>query len=200
MASEIDITITRGKTFEFAFLYAEDDLLYLPISGMPSKAPCRLTIAGHGIPDGWPVQVQGCKTPVELNTQDGESLIAKVIDANTIEFNAINASAWKALSGPGVVVLNKPLDLTGWQCRAQVRDRVGGELLFSWHSDPAESPDGEAEVDVAACAFVLKLSAEQAAALDFKRGLYDAEAVSPTGEVYPLTAISQVTVEDEVTA
>lgn len=200
MASEIDITITRGKTFEFAFLYAEDDLLYLPISGMPSKAPCRLTIAGHGIPDGWPVQVQGCKTPVELNTQDGESLIAKVIDANTIEFNSINASAWKALSGAGVVVLNKPLDLTGWQCRAQVRDKVGGTVLFTWHSDPGEGADGVIEVDLARSTFVLKMDAATAAALEWKRGKYDVEAIAPGGEVYALTAISNITVADEVTA
>lgn len=200
MAEQIDITIIRGKTFEFGFLYAEDELLYLPITAMPSTAPVRLTVVGHGVPDGWPVRVTCVKAPAELNTPDDESQIAKLVDVDTIELNALNAHCWKAFSGSGLLVLNKPMDLTGWQCRAQVRDKVGGNVLFTWHSDPAESPDGEIEVDVAGGAFVLKMDAAVAAALEWKRGVYDVEAISPSGEVYPVTAISQVTVEDEVTA
>lgn len=91
------------------------------------------------------------------------------------------------------------MDITGWQCRAQVRDKVGGEVLFTWHSEPAETPDGEIEVDVAGSAFILKMDAATSAALTWKRGKYDVEAIAPTGEVYALTAISDVYVADEVT-
>lgn len=200
MAPEIDMIITRGKTFEFAFLYADEELGYLPITGMPSKAPCRLTVPGHGLPDGWPAQVQCVKAPTELNSAEGEQYFVKVLDADTIELNEVNAHCWKAFSGSGLLVFPKPVDLAGWACRAQVRDKVGGAVLFTWHSDPAQSPDGEAEVDVVASAFVLKMDAATAAALEWSRGVYDVEAIAPTGEVYPLTAISQVTVEAEVTA
>ncbi|WP_339731394.1 hypothetical protein [uncultured Pseudomonas sp.] len=200
MAEQIDIVITRGKTFEFGFLYADDELVYKPITAMPSAAPVRLTVAGHGIPDGWPVQVSCVKAPADLNSNDGEHYFIKVIDVDTIELNNVNAHCWKAYSGSGLVVFPKPVDLTGWSCRAQVRDKVGGTVLFSWHSDPAENPDGEAVVDVALGAFFLKMDADTAKGLDWKRGIYDAEAIAPGGEVYPLTAISSVTVEDEVTA
>lgn len=200
MAEQIDITITRGKTFEFGFLYADDELVYKPITAMPSTAPVRLTIEGHGIPDGWPVQVQCVKAPAELNSADGEDYLVKVIDVDTIELNSVNAHCWKAFSGSGLVVFPKPVDLTGWACRAQVRDKVGGTVLFSWHSDPLENPDGEAVVDVALSAFFLKVDAATAAGLEWKRGKYDAEAIAPGGEVYPLTIISDVTVQDEVTA
>lgn len=200
MAPEIALTITRGKTFEFGYLYAEDELLYLSITGMPSKAPVRLTVQGHGVPDGWPVQVACVKAPGELNSADGEFQVAKLVDADTIELNAINAHCWKPFSGSGLLVLNKPMDLTDWKCRAQVRDRVGGTVLFTWHSDQAENPDGEIEVDVAGSAFVLKIGAEATATLDWARGVYDVEAIAPGGEVYPVTAISSVVVADEVTA
>lgn len=199
-APEIPITIQRGKTFEFGFVYAEDELLYLPITGMPSKAPVRLTVEGHGVPDGWPVQVTCVKAPAELNTPDDESQIAKLVDVDTVELNALNAHCWKAFSGSGLLVLNKPMDLTGWHCRAQVRDKPGGTVLFTWHSDPAESPDGEIEVDLARSTFVLKMDAATAAALEWKRGKYDVEAIAPGGEIYALTAISDVEVTDEVTA
>lgn len=199
MAEQIDLTITRGKTFEFGYLYADDELIYLPITAMPSKAPVRLTVVGHGIPDGWPVQIQCVKSPAELNTDDGSYHSIKVIDADTIELNSVNAHCWKAFSGSGLVVCSKPADLTGWHCRAQVRDKVGGTVLFKWDSDPLQNPGGQAVVDVALSAFFLKIDAATAAALPWKKGVYDLEAVDPAGKVYPVTAISQVAIEDEVT-
>lgn len=200
MAPEIDITITRGKTFEFGYLYADDDLVYKPITAMPSTAPVRLTVVGHGVPEGWPVQVSCVKAPTELNNAEGDYYFAKVIDVDTLELNSVNAHCLKAFSGSGLVVYSKPVDLTGWSCRAQVRDKVGGVVLFSWHSDPLQAPDGEIEVDIARGQFVLHIDAATAAALTWSRGVYDAEAIAPGGEVYPLTAISSVSVSDEVTA
>ena len=210
MAEQIDIVITRGKTFEFGFLYADDEPRQVLITGMPSKVPLQLTVVGHALPDGWPFWVSCVKTPAELNTcvdsddanevMSADPYYVKVVDADTIEVPGVIASCWKAFSGPGVLITRPPVDLTGWSCRAQVRDKPGGNVLFSWHSDPAENPDGEAVVDVALGAFFLKMDADTAKDLDWKRGLYDAEAIAPGGEVYPLTAISSVTVEDEVTA
>lgn len=202
MATRIDLTIQRGKTFEFGFLYADNELVYKDITAMPSVAPVRLTVVGHGIPDGWPVQIQCVKAPVELNTDpEGENpqYFVKVIDADTIELNSVNAHCWKAFSGSGLVIFNKPMDLTGWSCRSQVRDKVGGTVLFSWNSDPLELPDGEAVVDIASSAFFLKVDAATAEALEWKKGVYDVEAINPAGEVFPVTAIGQVVVSDEVT-
>lgn len=200
MAEQIDITITRGKTFEYGFLYAEDELLYLPITAMPGTAPVRLTVPQHGVPDGWPVQIQCVKSPPQLNSCEDERYIARVIDQDTIEINAINANCWKPFSGSGLLVFNKPMQLTGWHCRAQVRDRAGGEVLFTWHSDPGENPDGDIDVDVAQSAFVLRIDAATTGALTWKRGVYDVEAIAPSGEVYAVTAVSAVTVDSEVTA
>lgn len=210
MAEQIDLTITRGKTFEFGFLYADDEPRQILITGMPSKVPPQLTAPGHGLPDGWPFWVSCVKAPAELNSSAGSSdayevmssdpYFVKVVDVDTIEVPGVIAACWKAFSGSGVLITLRPVDLTGWQCRAQVRDKVGGQVLFSWHSDPAENPDGEAVVDVALSIFFLKMDAATATALTWKKGVYDFEAIAPGGEVYPLTAISSITVEDEVTA
>lgn len=209
MAERIDITITRGKTFEFGFLYAGDDVRQVLITGMPSQVPLRLTVVGHGLPEGWPFWVSCVKSPAELNSgvdsndayevMEADPYYVKVVDADTIEVPGVIASCWKAFSGPGVLLTRPPVDLTGWQCRAQVRDKVGGEVRFSWHSDPAENPDGVIDVDVALSQFVLKIDASTAEGLSWKRGKYDVEAIAPGGEVYPVTAISDVTVDDEVT-
>lgn len=209
MAEQIDIVITRGKTFEFGYLYAGDEVRQVLITGMPSQVPLRLTVVGHDLPEGWPFWVACVKSPAELNSgvdsddayevMSADPYYVKVVDVDTIEVPGVIASCWKAFSGSGVLITRPHMDLTGWSCRAQARDKVGGTVLFSWHSDPAEDPDGEAVVDVALSSFFLKMDADTAAALAWKRAVYDLEAIAPGGEVYPVTAISNVTVDDEVT-
>lgn len=200
MPPEIPLKIFRGKTFEFGYLYAEDELLYLPILDMTSRAPVRLRVDGHGIPDGWPVRIECVKSPEELNTAQGCHYRARVVDEDTIEINALNAQCWKPFTQSGLVVLAKPTDLDGWHARAQVRDRVGGTVLFSWHSDPDEDPDGEIVIDPERGAIVLTMTPSVSADLPWRQGVYDLEAISPDGDVYPITSVSPVVVLDEVTA
>ncbi len=210
MAEQIDLTITRGKTFEFGFLYADDEPRQVLITGMPSKVPLRLTVPGHGLPDGWPFWVSCVKSPAELNTsvESGDAAevmgadpyFVKVVDLDTIEVPGVIAACWKGFSGPGVLLTRPPVDLTGWHCRAQARDKVGGRVLHSWHSDPAQTPDSPAIVDAALAQFVLTMTADAAQALTWKKAVYDLEAIAPGGQVYPVTAISAITVSDEVTA
>lgn len=199
MAPEFELYIERGKTLEMAFLYADDELVYKPITAMPSRAPVRLTVTAHGVPDNWPVRVEGVTAPTELNTGDGEEpVFAASVDANTIEFNGMNALLWKTFTPSGVVVYNKPVDLTGWGARAYIRDKVGGTILFKWDSDPLTTPDAAIEVDLTAHAFILHMSPTLSQDLTFKAGVWEMEAVSPSGDVYPVVAISKVTVSLEV--
>lgn len=198
-APVINLTITRGKTFQFGFLYADSELVYKPITSMPSTAPVRLTVLGHGLPTGWPVEVACVTTPNELNTDEGERRLVKTIDADTVEFNTLNASCWKAYTSGGLLVFNKPADLTGWNARAQIRDREGGTLLFSWDSDPTQAPDAIIDIDTAASTFTLRMSPAQTAAITWSKAVYDMEAVAPNGDVFALTGISPVVVVGEVT-
>ena len=199
-APEIPITIYRGETFEFGIMYAEGEFVspYPEIIGMASKSPARLIVPAHGVPDGWPVRIE-CVKPFELNTPEDEWVYPKVIDADTIELNDVNAHCWQPFSGPGQLVVPKPADLTGWRCRAQVRNKSGSDLLHTWDSDPAQNPDSLVIVDVALSQFVLTMTAEQSESLGWSRGVYEAEVIAPGGQVYKLTAISPIEVTREVT-
>jgi hypothetical protein len=197
-APEIPLTITRGITFEFCFLYADDARTYLPIEAMPQISPVRLTVPQHGIPDGWPVWLAGLPAPAELNTVGGARPdTAKRIDADTIELHNVSAYGLRPYAGGGQVVFQTPIDLTGWVCRAQVREKVGGTLLFSWHSDPAESPDGLIGIDGAALTF--NIDAATSSAFPWSRGVYDAELIDPSGTIHQMVSQSLVTVISEVT-
>jgi len=197
-APRIPLIVTRGITFEFGFLYADDELSYKHITAVTQVSPVRLTVTDHGIPDGWPVRIECVNIPTELNTAEGDYVMAKVIDENTIELPNVNAYCWKPYRGGGLVVFNKPIDLTGWECRSQVRAKTGGALLFSWHSDPLQNPDGLIIIDGAT--ITLQIDAETSEDFTWTRGVYDVEAVDPSGNVYAVVGQSTVSVVAEVTA
>ena len=198
-APVVDIKIIKGKTFEFVYRYADSELLYLPISGMPSIAPVRLTVANHGMPDGWPISVESVKSPEELNTGYGDFYIASVVSPSVIELNSIRSDGWRPYSAGGYVIFNRPFDLTGCSARMQIRDRVNGMLLLSFSSDFGSTADGIIEIDLALSALVVRLSPAVTSAITWARGVYDLELITPSGDVYPITTISSVIVGDEVT-
>lgn len=198
-APVVDITIVRGKTFQFLYRYAENELVYAPISGMPNTAPVRLTVQNHGIPDGWPVRIEGVRQPLELNTPDDEFQIATVIDSSTIELNAMRADQLRTYIAGGLMIFNRPFDLAGCSARMQIRASHGGEVLLTLSSDPEADRDGEIEIDVSLAGLSVRLSPAVTAAFDWQRGVYDLELITLGGDVYPVTAISKVSIGAEVT-
>ncbi|MCD5994140.1 hypothetical protein KDX38_11075 [Pseudomonas sp. CDFA 602] len=200
-APVIDINIVKGKTFEFMYRYADKELVYLPISAMPNTAPVRLTVPNHSIPDGWPIRIEGVRQPIELNSLDESYYIATTLDANTIELNSVRADQWRTFAPSGIVIINRPFDLTACGARMQIRDRVDGKVLLRFSSDETliPAPDGSITVDVELAALIIRLSAAKTADIDWSRAVYDLELTTPDGGVYPVTAISKVTVGEEVT-
>lgn len=199
-AEVIDLDIIRGKTFEQAYRYSTTHFRYPPITGMPTRIPVRLTVPGHGIPDGWAFRVIDVRQPVELNSKPGQSYIADVIDSSTIEINKLTAGTdWRPFVASGAIAFKQPFDLTGCSARMQVRDRIDGTVLLTFNTDPTTSPDGTIEIDVALASIILRLSPQKTAAIEWSRGVYDLELITPEGNVYPVTAPSKVTVSAEVT-
>lgn len=93
------------------------------------------------------------------------------------------AAAWiyQTDNGAGPV----PVDLTGWKARAQVRRGYGGDLLASWHSDPAVTRDGPITLGTDG---KVTLSLPASASLTWtwwKHGpsVWDLELVKPDGTV-----------------
>jgi len=193
------LNIVKGKTLEQPLLYAENFLVYAPIEALPSVAPVRVTITNHGIPDDWPVRVQGVAAPVELNTAQGITYPARIIDANTVELNALDGSGWVAFTVSGHLVYTQPADITGWEAHMQIRDRLGGTMLLDLSSNPADNADGTITIDVANSAFVLGLTAAQTAAIPWNGAVYDIEAIRPDGKVVSIIAPSPVIAGPEVT-
>lgn len=202
-APTLELKVLQGKTFTLSLKFAAEDLVYKTIQAIATKAPARLTVTAHGLPNEWPVRIESATTPLELLTAAGEWKTASKVDANTIEFNDMNLSAAKPLAGPAVLIYPRPEDLTGWKIRAMFRDTVSGTLLLSASSvtpdSPITTPDGTITIDAANSEFTLTFSAEKTAAITWAKAVYDIEAIRPDGTVIQVVAPSKVTLEQEVT-
>jgi len=198
-APTFDIHIVRGKTFTQPFMYADDELVYRAITAIPSQAPARITAPAHGVPSGWPVRIESTRAPAELNTPQGEWLTPSRVDDDTLEFDELNLTGAKPFRAPSVLIYPRPADIDSWKARMQIRDRIGGEVLLSFSSDPADLADGTITLDVPGSAFVIELPHAVTEAIGWTRAVYDLEAIRPDGSVISIIAPSKVTVGQEVT-
>jgi len=131
-----DLVLVQGKTFTLALRWEVPPVVYRAISAMPQTAPVRFTVPGHGIPDGWRAALSGIKGPIELNAPDPNNLRDEdyhqvtVIDANTVEFNGLNAAGLRSYVSGGFIQYNTPKDLTGFTARMSVKRTLGTENLL----------------------------------------------------------------------
>lgn len=192
----INLCIQQGKSLEFALQYAENRYNYCDIAAVVSLAPLRLTLPGHGIPDGWPISIQCVKRPAEMNGD----YIATVIDADTIEINDLVGSCWRhQWAAGGHVRFAVPQDITDWSARATFRRRIGDiSAVLTLDSNPANNPDGLIIVDPAEHSFTLQLTDAVTAGLKPMMGVWDAEVIDPDGKVYALVGVSPFEVTAEV--
>lgn len=197
MADTKDLPLVQGKTFSLVLRWETEPIVYKTITAIQQSAPARLTVAGHGIPDGWRCAVTNVKGMTEINAEanalrDKDYNPVTVIDANTIEINAINAAGFKAYTSGGVLQFNTPVSLVGYTARMAIKDKVGGTVLKSLVSPT------DITLNTTTSTITLTISATDTAAFAWKSGVYDLELVSASGVVTALLT-GKVTVTKEVT-
>jgi hypothetical protein len=124
--------------------------------------------------------------------KEREFVKASVLSSSSLELNSVNSSEYTLYSSGGYVQYYTPVDLTGFDARMQIKDKVGGTQLVL-----LESP-GAITIDAAAKTITISLSATATAAYTWKKGVYDFEMVSATGDVTCLLS-GKITVTPEVT-
>jgi hypothetical protein len=209
MAISKPLTITRGKTLQQPVRWETTPLVSRPISGISLATGFpRLTVEEHGLPDGWRgavTRVQGMK---QINAQDNppkdsDYREVTVVDADTIEFNGLvpvddSGKEWPAYTGGGFIQYYTPHALTGYTCVVVVKDKIGGTVLLSSRDEDAPMNLITADVDAATKTITILLSAADAAAIPWKKAVWEAEMHGPGGVVKALIEPSPVVVEGEV--
>ena len=189
MTTHIDLHIRRGSTFTQGIRWHSEKWLYAAIDTISKGAPVAVTTTTpHGIPNGWEVAVVDAVGMTQLNATGNppkakDMRRATFVGANVIEFNPISSAAYPAhRQGTGYLAWLAPKSLAGCAARMQIRDSVGGNVLFSLTS----APGGGILLDDVEKAIEFTLTAEQAESAASASGVHDLEIVSPGGIVTAL--------------
>lgn len=187
-----DLNIIKGDDYLAAFQWEEPNFAYLPIESIAQSAPAKLKIADHGLPDNWRVAVQSAKGMRQINAasdppKDKDFKRIKVVDTNYIELLNTNSLDYQKHTGGGVVVYRPPVDLTGFDAALKVYDKAGGTLLLTL--TPA---NGGLVIDPVKHVIGVVMTAAATAALMWKKGVYDLDAISQSGRVTTVAAGSIV--------
>lgn len=209
MSDTKDLEIKQGKTFSLVIRWETEPIIFKPITAISfaNGAP-RLTVTGHGTPNGHRGAVTRVKGPTQINAKnspprDSDYVPALVIDANTIELNSVapydaNGTEWPAYVSGGFWQYNTPVDLAGYTARMKIKDKVGGTVLAS--TEAGDSPLNVLYIAIDNTAKTITLTIDATATDDFtwKAGYYDLEMVGPSGNVSQLLS-GKVSVVREVT-
>jgi hypothetical protein len=201
----MDILIDQGRTFSQLVRWETTPVIYRAIEGISQTAPVRLTVPGHGCPDGWRAAVTGVKGMPEIKAEanrlsERDYHAVTVIDADTLEFNEVDASGFRPYVSGGYLQYNTPVNLAGFTGRMQIKDRIGGKVLAS--SEAVDAPLDILRVTVEAGERTIRLTipASETEAIEWRHGVYDLEMVSPDAEAVVTRLLSgRVIVRREVT-
>ncbi len=132
------LRIRKGETFSRVLRWESGPTIYKNITGATKAGPCVLSVASHGLPDGWRIKrivsvvgmkqlnthrlVAGVWVPTPLGEAFSNGLKATVLTAGTIELNEVNASGYDTYTSGGVIEVNTPVDLSGYTARMHMRD------------------------------------------------------------------------------
>lgn len=198
MAACEDFTLLQGKTFSRVIRWETSPIVYKAISAIQQVAPARLTVTAHGAVDGWRAAVVSVKGMSEINAvneppRKDDYKPVTVLDANTVEFNDINAADFHAYTSGGYLQYNTPTDLTGFTARMSIKDKIGCTVLHSLTTE-----NGGIALDNVNKTITLTIAATETDDFAWTRGVYDLEMVSPLGVVTCLLC-GKISVTKEVT-
>ena len=200
MAKRQDISIQQGRTFKLTLRWEIPPIIYKAITAMMQAAPLRITVPGHGAPDGWRVAISGAKGMTEINAEpnavrESDYHQATVIDPNTIELNDVNASSFRSYTSGGYLQYNTPAPLDGFSARMSIKDKIGGTELLVLTTE-----NNRIVLDTTKHTITLILSATDTAAINWRNAIYDLELASgDSPAVVTALLTGRVSVSQEVT-
>ncbi len=179
MSQKLPLVLERGRTFSEVLLCAGEPFVYKAITAITRAAPARLTVTGHGIPDGWPVAPVSVLGMTQINAElDSKGqpkassyLPATVVDTDTIELNTVNSAGFSAYTSSGYLQFYTPTDLSAAIVRCVIKDRQGGTILQTLTSVASAG----VIIDDTAKTITLTLSAAAVTALTWSKGWHETE-------------------------
>jgi len=182
MTKKLNLQIRQGETFQRIIRWETPPFVYKTISAITQTAPARLTVPTHGLTTGWRAVVVSANGMEEINAvntppRENEYRQVTVVDPNTLDFNTVNSADYTAYVDGGYLQYYTPVDLTGYTAEMDIRDKVGGTVLFTLSTDT----DARIVIDPSAKTITMNVSAADTTLITWTRGVYDLEMYAPSG-------------------
>lgn len=125
-----DLSVVPGTTYRDTVRLMQPEYAYRAISQI-AGAPAHVVAVGHGLVDSWPVWLRGVSGLPAANREPPNQLPhrAKVLDADTLEINALSAAGASATGGQ--LVYRLPVDLTGASVAMTITGLGGADIVLS---------------------------------------------------------------------
>lgn len=199
--ARLDLTIVRGSTFSYVLRWGTAPIVYKPITAVVSLAPLRLTVPTHGLVDGWYAAISDVLGMTQANAKGtpprkSDFHKATVIDPNTIEFNAVNASGFDVYVSGGHIQYRTPVSLSSYTASLDFRAAPDLSLpvLFSM-----KTSNGRIALNDTLKTITLSTPATDTVGLSLASASFDLELTAPGGVTTKLVSGYGTTV-DESTA
>lgn len=130
--SNLPLCLTPGTTHRSTLRIMQPTWIYKPITSITPTAPVQLHAPDHGIETAsWPCWLSGVQHMPELNRAPPRERPhrIRVIDADTLEINAISATGRQPRGGE--LRYQPPVDLAGCNVEMRLFDRPGGAALLT---------------------------------------------------------------------
>lgn len=201
MTKKLNLEIRQGETFQRVIRWERPPFIYKAITAITQAGPVQITAPGHELKSGWRAAVVTAGGMDEINAdhnppRDNEFHQVTQLDGDNITINDINSSDFSPYTSGGYLQYYTPVDLTGYTAEVDIKDKVGGNVLMTLST----GADGRIVLDQANHTIILTVAAEDtvSSVLTWKRGVWDLEMTSPTGQVTTLFSGS-ISVVKEVT-
>jgi hypothetical protein len=191
--AKLNLKIYQGSTFNEVLRWESSKKIYKSITGISNAAPCVITCASHGVPNGWRIKITNVVGMTDINNTETYHIATK-LTSDTIELNAVNSLGYKTYISGGVIEYNEPINLTGYTARMQLRAKIDDTTTL----DEYTTENGKLVINTTDFTVGLGVSATTTAAYTFNSAVYSLELVSAGGVVTPL-ATGTITLVKEVT-
>jgi hypothetical protein len=174
---KLNLKVYQGSTYRETLRWETSEKVYTPIVNITRAAPMVVTATAHGAPAGWRVKITNCLGMTQANTSD--YIAASAVTTDSLTFNSVNSLSYTAYTTSGVLEYNKPVDLTGYTARMQLREKITSSTTLL----ELTSANGGVVLDNANKTITIIITATQTAELNFNTAVYNLELVSNGGEV-----------------
>lgn len=184
MATKLNLDIRQGETFQRVIRWERLPFIYKPITAIANDAPVEITAVGHGLAVGWRTALINVEGMIEINARhdpprSSDFHQVTVVDADNITLNDISAADFSPYTSGGYLKFYTPVDLSGYQAKMEIKDRIGGTILETLST----GLDARIALDNNNHTISLNIAATDTAAFSWLRGVYDLEMTSPSAVV-----------------